>query len=713
MVVRAHPITCIYTSSDTSTAMQPLLCARAIRPGRVGIRANVPLRMHSTGRPSGRPVETHMFSAPASPPRQRTGFGYKLGGAVALSVGAACVGWTVLSADSPQNDRRVDWTSPESLYTELKRGVSESSASQTAQFMVLAFSRSTTIAKAAALCVWDYRRVLNSRYGSKEEESEALRQCHLRSAQRILVALQSNGGVYIKLGQHLSSVILLPREWTATMRPLQDQNKPTPLHELEAMFVSETGRTFDEAFSEFNPEPLGVASLAQVHRARDRETGQWLAVKLLHPDVERFSEVDMQMVTRLVGWVKRVFPDFSFEWLADEMNRNLPLELDFRHEAGNSARAQRDFAQYKKTCVAFPQVPWVYKRAMAMEFIEGQRPDNLAYLSEHNIDRNRVSQELAKVFSQMLYLHGFFHADPHGGNVMIRPRQPHSRSPENFEIVLLDHGLYFEISEELRVNYAKFWLSLLMPSTPKVQSMRRKYARLVGNIGDDLYPILESAITGRSGLEGSDPENPNGVKGRPRASSLLDSASSQNTNMSSDEVEHIRSTVMEKEGLFVSVLELLRNVPRAMLMVLKINDLTRALDANLHTTHGPIRPFIITARYCALAAYNHDKRELGERWRTQGLSLGIIREYLGTWWTYIYFNRGLMFLEGLSDVKASMRTTFTYWCVLFANRFNRERAHRAAAGLEAQEESKRIDEEERERAAAALQGESADLVASQ
>jgi len=402
-----------------------------------------------------------------------------------------------------------------------------------------------------------------------------------------------------------------------------------------------------------------------------------------------------------VHWVKRVFPQFAFDWLADEMNKNLPLELDFRHEAGNSLRAQKDFAQYKSTCVYFPKVPWVHKRVMAMEFVKGQRPDNLAFLAEHHIDRNRVSQELARIFSQMLYMHGFFHADPHGGNVLIRPRQPGSRSAENFEIVLLDHGLYFEIDEELRANYARFWLSLISRSSPKVTRERRKYARLVGNIDDDLYPVLESAITGRSGLEGSDNKNPTGVKGKQRKSSLLDLDSS--SRLSDDEKDHIRKTVMEKEGLLVDVMALLRRVPRAMLMVLKINDLTRALDANLHTTHGSARPFIITARYCAMAARRDDKERLTARRRSEGISFGFVKSFLSSCWNYVYFYHGLMFLERFSDIKAYFGTWALYIRAMLSDgRFDTRAAHLAASGVFAQEEEQEKEREAGERAKLAL-----------
>ncbi|KAN0062190.1 hypothetical protein ACQY0O_005369 [Thecaphora frezii] len=588
-------------------------------------------------------------------------------------------------------------------HEEMERKVREAQKAQSAStsFALLALTRSTTIAKAVALCVWDYRKTLNAKYDDAEAEQEELRQCHLRSANRILVALQTNGGLYVKLGQHLSAVILLPVEWTTTLRPLQDQNTATPLPELEAMFRTETGKSFDEAFSEIDPRPLGVASLAQVHRAVDRETGQPLAIKMMHPDVERFSQVDMQTVTVLVRWVKRVFPDFSFEWLADEMNQNLPLEMDFRHEAQNAKRAEDDFAGYRTTSVYIPKVRYAFKRVMAMEFIDGRRPDNLEYLAEHGIDRNCVSQELSRVFSQMLYLHGFFHADPHGGNVLIRPAPAGSRSRHNFEVVLLDHGLYFDIDEELRANYARFWLSLLKPASPKVTLERRKYAKLIADIDDELYPILESAITGRAGLEGSDPENPLGVKDRSRAGSLLDMEGG--TNVTDDEQEHIRKTVMEKEGLFVSILDLLRRLPRRMLMVLKLNDLTRSLDASLHTTHGSARPFIIAARYCALAVYDNDVKQLRRKREAGEVSLvSLWRAYLGAWWNYVYFYRGLGLVEVASDAKARMAKIWRFAHAMTGKGGSREKAKRAAAGLEDKREREKREERDRVRARLAL-----------
>lgn len=90
-----------------------------------------------------------------------------------------------------------------------------------------------------------------------------------------------------------------------------------------------------------------------------------------------------------------------------------------------------------------------------------------------------------------------FHADPHHGNLLIRPKPPTSSSPYKFEVVLLDHGQYFDIPDDLRVNYARFWLSLIAGNSPEVLAQRRKYARLVANISDDMVSLL---VTLRKGI---------------------------------------------------------------------------------------------------------------------------------------------------------------------------------------------------------------------
>ncbi len=138
-----------------------------------------------------------------------------------------------------------------------------------------------------------------------------------------------------------------------------------------------------------------------------------------------------------------------------------------------------------------------------MEYIQGGRVDDLLYLSDHNIDRNKVALELARIFCQMVHINGWFHAvnifrlprgycahsmsqDPHPGNLLIRPAGPDSKSPYNFEIVLLDHGLYFDLDTALRINYSKWWLALIAPASEEVVADRKKFAKLVGNIDEDL-----------------------------------------------------------------------------------------------------------------------------------------------------------------------------------------------------------------------------------
>lgn len=178
---------------------------------------------------------------------------------------------------------------------------------------------------------------------------------------------------------------------------------------------------------------------------------------------------------------------------------------------------------------------------------------------------------------------------------MIRPAGPSSKSPYNFDIVLLDHGLYFDLDDDLRINYSKFWLSLIAPASPQTNADRRKYAKLVGNIGDDLYPVFEAAITGslipysictfifitlplgRAILdENAEPEEADPELGFKRGKSMIDL-----DKQTEAEIEAIRNAVVQREGLLLDVFDVLRRVPRRVLMVLKLNDLTRSVEVEM------------------------------------------------------------------------------------------------------------------------------------
>ncbi|KAG1732224.1 ABC1 family-domain-containing protein [Suillus paluster] len=553
---------------------------------------------------------------------------------------------------------------------------------QPSRHAVLATVRCSRLARAAISGAIDYKRTFARTYGSEEDRLEAVSQCHVRSATKVLKALLANGGIYIKLGQHIASLIVLPREWTSTMAPLQDKCDATPYEDITALFLSDMGQPINELFDDFDPVPIGVASLAQVHVGYHKASGKKVAVKVQHPHLVEFYNIDMTMVQSTLSWVKYWFPEFEFTWLGEEMRENLPREMDFVHEARNTARAVADFENIK-TSLYIPEVISANKRVLIMEYIQGGRVDDLAYLAKHNIDRNKVALELTRIFNRMVFVNGWFHADPHPGNLLIRPASKSSKSSYNFEIALLDHGLYFDLERELRVNYSRLWLSLIAHSSPTVDADRRRYAEAVGNITLDLYPIFEVAITGKPSALADvslfnifhqagtfeDDEPKTNIR---RATGMLDM-----TSQTEEEMELIRNTVANREDILVSVLDVLRRLPRRVLMVMKLNDLARHLDHSLATTHSSVRIFLITSKYCMKAVWQDEKR----RFHEVGLGNPLLTSHLiaPTRRAFATGYSQVTFIELMMDWQASLVKS-TAWLRGFYSR-GLAGAHDAAAGL--------------------------------
>ncbi|KAI0885732.1 ABC1-domain-containing protein [Annulohypoxylon maeteangense] len=453
-----------------------------------------------------------------------------------------------------------------------------------------ATERTGRVAAALAICINDYRTTLNKRDETEDPIAQdiILKSCHKRCAERTLKVLEKNGGIFIKLGQHLSAMTyLLPREWTDTFIPLQDQCPVSSYESIEEMFRFDTGEELKDYFSEFSEKPIGAASLAQVHLATVKETGQKVAVKVQHPGLAQWAPLDLTLTRFTFSTLKRFFPEYDLEWLSSEMDVSLPQELDFQLEAANATRTQEYFSRIPELPLVVPDVVWARKRILVMANESGHRLDDLEYLDSNHIDRDEVSATLARIFNEMIFgKNASLHCDPHGGNLAIRKATRRRKGGANFEIIIYDHGLYRDIPESLQRSYAKMWLAII---DGDMTAMKR-YAHEVAGVTDEQFPLFASAITGRDYTVVS--------------SSILKSRS--------DEEKKSMGTALQ-EGLLSDLVTMLGQVPRIILLILKTNDLTRSLDENLHTRQGPMRSFMILARYCARTVFREQVEDARER----------------------------------------------------------------------------------------------------
>jgi len=209
---------------------------------------------------------------------------------------------------------------------------------------------------------------------------------------------------------------LLPSEWCDTFIPLQDQCPVSSFESIKDMVLKDTGRPLEDYFSDFDLIPIGAASLAQVHLATVKETGERVAVKVQHPALDEWAALDLALTRFTFRMLKRFFPEYDLTWLSGEMDESLPKELDFALEGSNAMRAREYFSHVPELPLIIPKVLWAKRRILVMDYVTGKRPDDLDYLDSNGIDRDEVSATLARIFNEMIFGNGApLHCDPHGG----------------------------------------------------------------------------------------------------------------------------------------------------------------------------------------------------------------------------------------------------------------------------------------------------------
>ncbi|XP_044230895.1 aarF domain-containing protein kinase 1 isoform X1 [Thunnus albacares] len=451
----------------------------------------------------------------------------------------------------------------------------------------LSFIRFGRAAATTAAISYDYLTAFKHVEYGTEEYWVLKSKVHRRSAERLRDLCCANRGTFIKVGQHLGALdYLLPEEYTSTLKVLHSRAPQSSMEEIQQVIREDLGKELSELFVSFEEKPQGAASLAQVHKAVLHD-GRTVAVKVQHPKVQRQSSKDIMVMEVLLRAVHWVFPDFAFMWLVEEAKKNMPLELDFLNEGHNAERVSSMLAHFP-----FLKVPMIHwdlstKRILTMEFADGGQVNDREYMKKHGINVNKISEDLGKMYSEMIFVHGFVHCDPHPGNVLVR-KCPQSKKTE---IVLLDHGLYQVLQPDFRLDYCRLWQALIEGDMSGVEC----YSRRLG--AGDLYPLFACVLTARSWT-------------------------AVNAGISSVPVTHSEDLeIRTNAALYLpQISDLLNRVPRQMLLLLKTNDLLRGIETILQT-RASSSSFINMSRSCISAIARHKRSKAQSKRRRLQITL--------------------------------------------------------------------------------------------
>ena len=237
-------------------------------------------------------------------------------------------------------------------------------------------------------------------------------------------ALLELGPTFIKVGQLLSTrADVLPAESVEELSKLQDQVPPFPYEKTRQIIETELGKPIGEMFPYFETTPLAAASLGQVHRAR-LATGEDVVVKVQRPGLLKLFAIDLGILRKIAQYFTN-HPRYGRgrDWLGiyEECRRILYQEADYLNEGRNADTFRRNFRQDDR--ILTPRVYWRYstKRVLTLEYLPGIKISDYDQLEAHNIDRKAIARLGAESYLQQLLHHGFFHADPHPGNLAVTP----------------------------------------------------------------------------------------------------------------------------------------------------------------------------------------------------------------------------------------------------------------------------------------------------
>ena len=289
---------------------------------------------------------------------------------------------------------------------------------------------------------------------------------HKTNAKRVYATILELQGLFIKVGQLLSIMAnFLPEEFRQELEGLQDQVPPRPYSEIAPRIEEELGATVDELFDDFHREPIASASLGQVHEARTKD-GQRVAVKVQHQDIDEIVRLDLKTIRRIIGdravvraraGPRRLLPpDQGPAEAGARLQRSRPT---------TSRRSRRTSRRTRASIFPVPVRELSTSRVLTTTFVEGKKLTDLAGLDAMGIDKKELASRLVRVYCQMIFVDGVYHADPHPGNILVN---------SDGDLVLLDFGAVAELSQPMREGIPEFLEGVIRRDTDRLIKALRK-----------------------------------------------------------------------------------------------------------------------------------------------------------------------------------------------------------------------------------------------
>lgn len=264
---------------------------------------------------------------------------------------------------------------------------------------------------------------------------------HLRNAERVKKAILELNGLFIKIGQMLSILSnFLPEAFQKPLEELQDRIPPRPIDQVRERLEREFGKSPEALFARFDETPLAAASIGQAHRAQLPD-GTEVVVKVQHADIEAIARIDLEIIRRLTSIISFFFDIKGMNYLYVQVRKMIEEELDFAGEAAAMQRIAKNLAEEERLVVPEVHPDFSTGRVLTTTWHEGVKISNLAQLDAWAIDRRDLASRLLRAYCRMVFKDGFYHADPHPGNILVKP---------DGTLVLLDFGATGELSRAMR-----------------------------------------------------------------------------------------------------------------------------------------------------------------------------------------------------------------------------------------------------------------------